>query len=387
MRSLAVLTRNDGSKMNDAKLGIDVSKATLDTDYVSGQRKQARNFTNDPDGWQQLLAWLKAMGSKQAHVCMEATGRHSLGLALALHDAGHVVSIVNPAQIRDFARTKLGRNKTDKVDAARIREYAELFEPAPWAPPSPAMRRLCELQTVRAGLIGSRTEWTNRIGSGLGDDTARKLAAAIIEHFTAQLVAVDKAIAETIDQDAELRRRRDLLLSVVGVGETLAGLLLAELPEPGVLRRSSEVVAYAGLNPSHHRSGKSIDRPTRISKIGNAALRSSLYMPALAALQPRGRGPCGAAEERGPTEAEADCRGGDAQAPSHLLRRAEDRQTVRTRYRNARLSRRSSRPIQLTQMRAMKVDHSDVLICPPTAGAQRMSRRAADPRQRRGGPE
>ncbi|HEU5481977.1 MAG TPA: transposase, partial [Sphingomicrobium sp.] len=102
------------------------------------------------------LTWLKAMDGEQAHICMEATGRHSLGVALALHDAGHVVSIVNPAQIRDFARTKLGRNKTDKVDAALIREYAELFKPAPWAPPPPAMRRLCELQTVRAGLIGSR---------------------------------------------------------------------------------------------------------------------------------------------------------------------------------------------------------------------------------------
>ena len=99
----------------------------------------------------------------------------------------------------------------------------------------------------------------NRIGSGLGDDTARKLAAATIAHFTAQLEAVDKAIAETIDQDAELRRERDLLLSVVGVGETLTGLLLAELPEPGVLRRSSEVVAYAGLSeppPIRH-----VDRP------------------------------------------------------------------------------------------------------------------------------
>ena len=112
---------------------------------------------------------------------------------------------------------------------------------------------------MRAGLIGSRTEWMNRIGSGLGDDTARELAAATIAHFTAQLEAVDKAIAETIDQDAELRRRRELLLSVVGVGETLAGLLLAELPEPGVLRRSSEAVAYAGLNPAT--PIRHVDRP------------------------------------------------------------------------------------------------------------------------------
>jgi transposase len=232
-----------------------------------------------------MLAWLKPMGGRQAHACMEATGRHSLGVALALHDAGHVVSVVNPAQIRDFARTKLGRNKTDKVDAVLIREYAKLFKPGPWAPPSPAMRRLCELQTVRAGIVSNRAEWKNRLGSGLGDGIATSLAVATIEHFTAQIKAVDKAIREAIDQDDELRCRRDLLLSVVGVGETLAASLLVEMPEPKVLRRSGEIVAYAGLNPSHHRSGTSIDRPTRISKVGNATLRSSLYMPALSAMR------------------------------------------------------------------------------------------------------
>src|ERR1700728_4826889 len=132
------------------------------------------------------------MGSKQAHVCMEATGRHSLGGALALHDSGHVVRCVNPSQMRDFGRTKLGRNKTDKVDAALIREYAELFKPEPWTPPSPAMRRLCELQTMRAGILRSRTEWKNRSGSGLGDSTATKLTAVTITHFTRQLKAIDR---------------------------------------------------------------------------------------------------------------------------------------------------------------------------------------------------
>ncbi len=84
----------------------------------------------------------------------------------------HVVSIVNPAQIRDFARTKLGRNKTDKVDAALIREYVELFKPGPWVPPSVAMRRLCELPTIRGGIVSNRAEWKNRIGSGLTGGTA-----------------------------------------------------------------------------------------------------------------------------------------------------------------------------------------------------------------------
>jgi transposase len=252
-----------------------VSKETLDANCARGQRKQAKIFANSPDGWRLVLSWLKALGSKQAHVCMEATGRHSLGVALALYDAGHIVSVVNPAQIRDFARAKLGRNKTDKVDAALIGDYAALFNPAPWTPPSPAMRRLCELHTVRAGIISSRTEWKNRLGSGLGDSTATGLAA----------MTIDRAIGETIDQDAALRGRRDLLLSVSGVGETLAALLLVEMPSPEVLRRSGEMVAYAGLNPSHYRSGSSIDRPTRISKIGNATLRSSLYMPALSAMR------------------------------------------------------------------------------------------------------
>jgi transposase len=67
--------------MSDAIVGIDVSKETLDANCARGQRKQARIFENGPDGWKLLLSWLKAMGSKQAHVCMEATGRHSLGVA------------------------------------------------------------------------------------------------------------------------------------------------------------------------------------------------------------------------------------------------------------------------------------------------------------------
>jgi hypothetical protein len=66
-------------------------------------------------------------------------------------------------------------------------------------PPSPAMRRLCELQTVRAGIVKNRTEWKNRLGSGLGDSTATRLAAATIEHFTHQLEAVDRAIGETME--------------------------------------------------------------------------------------------------------------------------------------------------------------------------------------------
>jgi len=162
--------------MTDAVLGIDVSKNTFDTNLGAGTKARSKSFANSPAGWHHLIAWLGEHKIGQVHACLEATGRHGLGIALALHEAGHVVSIVNPAQIRDFARTKLGRNKTDQVDAVHIREYAELFKPRPWTPPSPAMRRLCELQTIRAGTVAGLTEWKNRRGSGIMDDLALSLA-------------------------------------------------------------------------------------------------------------------------------------------------------------------------------------------------------------------
>jgi transposase len=271
--------------MTTPTLGIDVSKDKLDASLRTGQRTRAKVFANTPEGWRHMTAWLKDQGIEQARVCLEATGRYSLGIAQALHDAGHGVSIVNPAQIRDFARTKLGRNKTDGVDAGLIGEYAEIFTPPPWLPPSPALRRLGELQTMRAGLVAGQREWINRRDSGIIEPTARALADTMIQAFTSQLAAADKAIAATIDADPELRARRDLLLSISGVGPTLAGILLAELPGPEVLGSAAEAVAYAGLNPRHHQSGSSLNRPTRISRIGNAVLRAALFMPAMTAMR------------------------------------------------------------------------------------------------------
>jgi transposase len=269
----------------DGVLGIDVSKNTIDVSMSGCNKVRARSFANSADGWRHLLAWLISQKIQRVHACLESTGRYSIGIASALYEAGHVVSIVNPAQIRDFARTKLGRNKTDGVDASHIREYCELFKPQPWAPASEAHRRLGELQTIRAGIIAGLTEWKNRKNSGMIDTVAQSLADVTISHFTRQLGAVDEAITRTIDNDPVLRRKRDLLLSISGVGETLAGIVLAELPGPDVLRSGAEVVAYAGLNPRLHQSGTSIDRMTRISKIGNAVLRAALYMPAMSAMR------------------------------------------------------------------------------------------------------
>jgi transposase len=87
--------------MTDAVLGIDVSKNTFDANLGAGTKARSKSFANSPDGWHHLIAWLGEHKIGQVHACLEAAGRHGLGIALTLHEAGHVVSIVNPAQIHE----------------------------------------------------------------------------------------------------------------------------------------------------------------------------------------------------------------------------------------------------------------------------------------------
>jgi transposase len=110
-------------------LGIDVSKNSLDASISSCNKVRAKSFANSPDGWRHLVDWLISHKIQRVHACLESTGRYSLGIACTLNEAGHVVSIVNPAQIRDFTRTKLGRNKTDKIDASHIASTVNCSNP------------------------------------------------------------------------------------------------------------------------------------------------------------------------------------------------------------------------------------------------------------------
>ena len=99
-------------------LGIDVAKDTLDLSVFTGGKTLGKQFPNTERGHAALIGWLAHRKLAQVHACLEATGRYSLGVALALHAAGHVVSIVNPAQIRDFARTRLGRPESISTQRA-----------------------------------------------------------------------------------------------------------------------------------------------------------------------------------------------------------------------------------------------------------------------------
>src|SRR5205814_9121355 len=103
----------------DGILGIDVCKNTLDVSILSYTKLRTKSFTNSPDGWRHLPDWLIAQKIQRVHACVDSTARSSLGIACALYDADHRVSITIPAQIRDFVRTTLRRSKTAWIDASR----------------------------------------------------------------------------------------------------------------------------------------------------------------------------------------------------------------------------------------------------------------------------
>jgi transposase len=269
-----------------AWLGIDIAKQKFDVTLNWNSRRRAKVFRNDAEGWQALLRWLKDLGVDQVHACLEATGRYGDGLALHLHDAGHRVSIVNPAQIKHFGRAKLGRNKTDRADAALICDYCRLFEPAAWTPPSAALRELRDLPRGADGLAGGV-----RRGSGQGSTAADAAMAGVIARLEAEIAALDQAIVHVIGQDEDLRARHDLLISVPGIATHTAAVILSELPGPAVLRTAREAAAYAGLNPSH-RHPRSTRRPGSPGSATPLCGRRSIFPPSPRSAGTRWWPPC-----------------------------------------------------------------------------------------------
>src|ERR1700743_1614962 len=116
-------------------VGIDVSKATLDVCVLLPDRRPTRRrVSNDQKGHAEILALLSQIGAQNALIALEATGPYSLAMATAAFEAGHPVAVFNPRRVLDFARAKGRRNKTDRVDATLIAEFALSHSPALWQP-------------------------------------------------------------------------------------------------------------------------------------------------------------------------------------------------------------------------------------------------------------
>jgi|SRR5687767_1371793 len=271
--------------MTKPALGIDISKETFDVELsVSGKPKHKR-FANGIVGFESVSDWLNKYGVDQVHACLEATGRYGEALALHLRTQGHLVSIVNPAQISYFAKSELQRNKDDRVDAGVIRRFCEQRMPPEWKPLTAAE---CELQALTRHLenlkVAKQIE-ENRLQSGVSSPTVIDSIQEMTTFLGGKIEQVEKKIQEHIDHHPELKEKQNLLVSIPGIGKLTAAMILGEMPQLDDLGSARKAAAQCGVTPAHRRSGKSVRGKPRLSKIGNARMRKILYMPALAAMR------------------------------------------------------------------------------------------------------
>lgn len=268
----------------DAVLGLDIAKAKFVAALLrpDGQVRH-KSCANTFAGFAELAAWLTRQQVTQVHATLEATGTYGDALATWLYDAGHVVSVVNPAIIHAYARTQLARSKTDRLDAELIARFTATQQPPAWTPPAPEIRQLQALVRRLDALQGMRTQELNRRAAGPTVADVRASIEAVVAHLEAQIAQVQQLIRDHLDRYPGLRAQRDLLVTIPGIGEATAAILIADLFDK---RYSSarQAAAFAGLVPRLMESGTLRGR-SRLSKIGPGRLRKALYFPAVAALR------------------------------------------------------------------------------------------------------
>jgi transposase len=264
-------------------LGIDVSKKKLDCALLLPNGKwRNKVFENTPAGLTRLKDWLSQQGGDLAAVCLEATNTYWEACAEVLTEAGLVVAVVNPALVKAHAQSLGLRLKTDAADARTLADFCREKQPRPWQPPSPAERALRALVLRHQALMEMQTQEKNRV------DTAREAIQDSLEtHLTwlsDELDRIEQSIRQHIDDDPDLRGRRDLLDTIPGLGERTIAILLAYIGAQPRFATARQFVAFAGLSPRLHESGSSIRGRPSLSKIGHANLRKALYMPAMVTL-------------------------------------------------------------------------------------------------------
>lgn len=268
-------------------LGVDVAKAKLDCallDSATGKIK-SKVVPNTAEGFRTLLEWLDKHKAPEPFIVMEPTGVYHEAAALALTDAGLQLALVNPAQSRKFAQALGIKTKTDKADSVVLARFGATQQPPAWQPPSASARRLKALLARRDAVADDLQREQNRQEANelsAAPEAARESIAQSIEFLTTELKRLQTMIDEHIDQDPDLRGKKELLETIPGVGPRLSDHMTA-LFAGRTFERAEQLAAYLGLVPVHWESGSSVHGRPRMSKAGPAHLRKLLYMPAVVA--------------------------------------------------------------------------------------------------------
>jgi transposase len=258
-------------------VGIDVSKDSLDVAFLpEGTPLKVDYHTK---GLLELKRKLPPVGT--CLIVVEATGGYQRRVVAELLEAGHLVAVVNPRQVRDFAKGIGVLAKTDRIDASVIARFAKDVRPQSVAKTPENQTQLVELVTRRRQLVELRTSERNRLEHPT-TKSVRKSVQQVIDHLTKQITKIEKDILALVESHDDFQDKGGIIASVPGVGAVSVASLLAELPELGLLNRQ-QISALVGVAPFNHDSGTLKGR--RVIRGGRKSLRNVLYMAALSAMR------------------------------------------------------------------------------------------------------
>lgn len=267
-------------------VGIDVAKARLDVFIGASGRSVA--VDNTPKAIAGLIRHVRHLQASHGpvRVGLEASGGYERALITRLHAAGLTVYLLDPAQVRAFARAMKQHAKTDRIDAIMIAGYlqAAIGRLTPLSP-DPARRRLAQLLAHRRRLVTEAATTKGQIDL-IDEPVVRRMMAARLRSLAQAILVLDKTIRQRIAESATLARKAALLTRVKGVGPVLTATLLADLPELGTITAKA-AAALVGVAP-HARQSGTRNRPGRCSG-GRKQVRDVLYMAALSAIKANDR--------------------------------------------------------------------------------------------------
>lgn len=269
-------------------VGIDIAAKSFDLVVRKhGKNQAALTFDQSPKGHAKALKKLQSV--QPECVVMEATGIYYLDLAVALHAGGLPVSVINPRRFKHFAKLMLQGNKTDGIDSALLAEFGERMGPRLWTPPTPEKLGLRDLGRQINRLVHARSQAKNRLHALESKQGTLSLILEDerdgIELLNRRIERLKEAALDFINAAPDLAQHWAHMTAAKGIGDASALAILAELCVLPEHMKAPQVSRYAGLDVVLTESGTSINKPSRLSKAGNAYLRSALFMPAMIAIQ------------------------------------------------------------------------------------------------------
>jgi transposase len=271
-------------------VGVDVAAETFVAAWLTPGGKLGTPVTGEqtPAGFAALQRRLRATGGPPTAtlIVMEATGNYWVALAVALHEAGYRVAVVNPRQAHHFAKAQLRRAKTDALDARDLARLAAALRPAPWSPPPAVYHEVRQRLVVRDGLLAMRTQARNQRHALLQWPV---VVAGVRQHRDELIADLDRRVAALEDEIAAALRESVwaeslvCLTSAPGIGLVTAAWLLVSTLNFALCAGPEALTAYVGLAPVPRESGRTIRGRRAIGHDGNGRLRTALYMATLSA--------------------------------------------------------------------------------------------------------